>query len=129
MGSLTLRVEPTVVEVTSTWKVQELIAVSDAPDNNKVFGSLGSKSQNPEQVAENVPGTMLMPGGNSSVKTMPVKVVALGLLIVKVKVEVWPMPMTAGEKLLLTVGGKTPGVGGGGGWGWQARPWKVTPSI
>ena len=100
---LTLSCGPAVVTVTVAVTVHEPPAARVPPVKASVLGAV--RVSVPPHCAE-APEVTVTPAGSVSLKATPLRASpALGLVIVKVSVEVPPTATGLGEKLLLIVGG------------------------
>jgi hypothetical protein len=94
------------VLVTFTVIVHDPFAASDAPLRLTVVALAGAEKVPPQWFVADGGLATFSPEGNGSENAMPLRLwVALGLVMVKVRVELPPWLMVAGEKALLIVGG------------------------
>jgi hypothetical protein len=95
---------PAVVPVIVTLKLQLLFAASDPPLNVIVLGAVVVRE--PPHVAVGPPLATVKPPIRESLKPIPLStVVKLGLVIVNVSVEVFPVKIELGENDLARTGG------------------------
>jgi hypothetical protein len=95
---------PDVVPVTTRLKLQLLFIVRDPPVKEMASGAVVDRDPPHVGVGPLVP--TVKPAGRVSVKLMPLKALLIfGFVIVKVRVEVFPVKMDAGSKDLARTGG------------------------
>jgi len=102
-----LSLEPEVVGVTFTLTAHEVLAAIVPPLKLMVVSPAAGANVPPQVLL--APGTVATcrPAGKGSVTATPLKAVALGLVMVNVRVDVPPTEVLVGEKPLLILGGAT----------------------
>lgn len=108
MIPVVLFLAPALAPVTVTLKVQlapPATPLMAMPVTVSVFPPETTKVPEPPQTLLVVPLAAVSPAGNTSVKAMPVRLVLLGLVTRKVRVEVPPTAIFTGAKDFVTVGG------------------------
>src|SRR5713101_753853 len=103
-----LSLEPEVVGVTFTLTAHELLAVIPPPLKLMVVSPAAGANVPPHVLLEPGTAATCRPSGKVSLTATPLKAVpVLGLVMVKVRVEVPPTEVLVGEKALLMLGGAT----------------------
>ena len=103
-----LSLEPEVVGVTFTLTAHELLAAIVPPLKLMVVSPAAGANVPPHVLLEPGTAATCRPAGKVSLTATPLKAVpVLGLVMVKVRVEVPPTEVVVGEKALLILGGAT----------------------